>query len=159
MQFVRERSSGYMTNWAARLFARAIDARLKPLGLSSAYMPVIFALAHGEALSQRVLTEAAAIEQPTMAATLARMERDGLVRKERDPNDRRSALYSLTPAGLEKTGLVRAAGHAVNAAAMEGLSEAEREAYLALLGKVVANLDKSLVQAGPLKGQPDADRA
>lgn len=159
MQFVRERSSGYMTNWAARLFARAIDVRLKPLGLSSAYMPVIFALAHGEALSQRALTEAAAIEQPTMAATLARMERDGLVRKQPDPNDRRSALYSLTAAGMEKTGEVRAAGHAVNDAAMQGLTEAEREAYLTLLGRVVTNLDRSLSQAGPSRGQPDADRA
>jgi DNA-binding MarR family transcriptional regulator len=143
MQFVREKSSGYMTNWAARLFARAIDARLKPLGLSSAYMPVIFALARGEALSQRALTEAASIEQPTMAATLARMERDGLVAKRPDANDRRSQLYSLTPAGMELTEKVRAAGHAVNAAAMEGLSDDEREAYLALLGKVVANLEKT----------------
>jgi len=144
MRFIRERSSGYMTNWAARLFARAIDVKLKPLGLSSAYMPVIFALAHGEALSQRALTEAASIEQPTMAATLARMERDGFVMKRPDPNDRRSSLYSLTPLGMELTEKVRTAGHAVNAAAMEGLSEAEREAYMALLGKVVANLATSL---------------
>jgi MarR family transcriptional regulator, transcriptional regulator for hemolysin len=141
MQFIREKSSGYMTNWAARLFARAIDVELKPLGLSSAYMPVIFALARGQALSQRALTEAASIEQPTMAATLSRMERDGWVMKRPDPNDRRSSLYSLTPAGMEMTEKVRAAGQAVNEAAMEGLSEAEREAYLVLLGKVVANLE------------------
>lgn len=140
MQFDRNRSSGYMTNWAARLLARAIDARLKPLGLSSAYMPVIFALAHGEALSQRALTEAAAIGQPTMAATLKRMERDGLVTKRPDPVDGRSALYSLSTTGLEITQQVRAAGHAVNEAAMSGFSDAEREAYLALLGRVVGNL-------------------
>jgi MarR family transcriptional regulator for hemolysin len=144
MWFIREKSSGYMTNWAARLFARAIDVRLKPLGLSSAYMPVIFALARGDALSQRALTEAASIEQPTMAATLARMERDGWVTKRPDPNDRRSALYSLTPKGMEVTDKVRAAGQAVNVAAMDGLSDAEREAYLALLGKVVANLARNL---------------
>jgi DNA-binding MarR family transcriptional regulator len=140
MEFVREKSSGYMTNWAARLFARAIDVKLKPLGLSSAYMPVIFALGRGEALSQRALTEAASIEQPTMAATLARMERDGWVKKQPDAGDRRSFLYSLTPKGMQMTEKVRAAGHAVNAAAMEGMNEAEREAYLRLLGKVVANL-------------------
>jgi hypothetical protein len=49
---------------------------------------------------------------------------------------------------MEITEKVRAAGHAVNAAAMEGLSEAEREAYLVLLGKVVANLAKSLDGSG-----------
>ena len=148
MNFDRNASTGYMTNWAARLFARAIDQRLKPLGLSSAYMPVIFALAKGAALSQRALTEAAAIEQPTMAATLSRMERDGLIEKRPDPGDRRSTLYSLTPAGLDMTTKVRAAGHAVNATAMEGLSEAERAQYLVLLGRVVANLEKSLEKSG-----------
>lgn len=146
--FERERSTGYMTNWAARLFARSIDVRLKPLGLSSAYMPVIFALAHGEALSQRALTAAASIEQPTMAGTLARMERDGLVTKRPDPEDGRSQLYSLTSAGMKLTQQVRAAGHAVNDIAMEGLSPAEREAYLAALGRIVGNLAKALEETG-----------
>jgi DNA-binding MarR family transcriptional regulator len=149
MQFDRNKSTGYMTNWAARLFARAIDVKLKPLGLSSAYMPVIFALAHGEELSQRALTEAASIEQPTMAATLARMERDGFVTKRADSNDRRSSLYSLTPGGMEMTGKVRVAGQAVNAAAMQGLSEAEHEAYLAMLDRMVANLARSLGDTAP----------
>ncbi|WP_216073103.1 MarR family transcriptional regulator, partial [Acinetobacter nosocomialis] len=63
-----------MTNWAARLFARAIDRRLKLIGVSSGHLPVFFALGDGSALSQKALTEAAAIEQPTMAATLTRME-------------------------------------------------------------------------------------
>jgi DNA-binding MarR family transcriptional regulator len=121
--------------------------KLKPLGLSSAYMPVFFALGGGGTLPQRALTEAASIEQPTMAATLARMERDGLVTKRQDPNDRRISLYSLTAKGMDLTEQVRAAGHAVNAAAMDGLSDDEQAAYLALLGKVVANLNKSLDDA------------
>lgn len=147
MNFDRTASTGYMTNWAARMFARAIDSRLRPLGLSSGYMPVIFALANGAALSQRALTAAAAIEQPTMAATLSRMERDGLIEKRPDPGDRRSTLYSLSRAGLDMTTQVRAAGQAVNAAAMEGLSAAEREQYLRLLARVIDNLEKSLDQS------------
>src|SRR5690606_18244792 len=123
MQFDRERSSGYLTNWAARLFARAIDRRLAPLGLSSGYMPVFFALAHGEALSQKVLAARASVEQSTMANTLNRMERDGLVVRSPDPADRRSTLVSLTPAAAEKLKGVQAAGQAVNAQAMAGLSE------------------------------------
>jgi len=144
MNFDRTRSTGYMTNWAARMFARAIDVRLRPLGLSSGYMPVIFALANGAALSQRALTEAASIEQPTMAATLSRMQRDGLVEKRPDPRDGRSALYSLSPLGMERTTQVREAGQAVNKTAMEGLNEAERELFLASLAVVVHNLEKSL---------------
>jgi len=148
MFYERSRSSGYMTNWAARLFARAIDLRLKPLGLSSGQMPVMFALARGEALSQRALAEFAAIEQPTMAATLARMERDGLIEKRPDENDRRSWLYCLSEAGRAKSIEVREAGQAVNAAALAGLSPAERDAFLTALGKVVANLEAFTGKAG-----------
>jgi len=57
-----------------------------------------------------------------------------------DPKDGRGALYSLSSAGMEMTQKVRAAGHAVNDQAMRGLSEAEQQAYLDLLGKVVGNL-------------------
>jgi DNA-binding MarR family transcriptional regulator len=141
MRFIREESSGYLTNWAARLFARAIDRRLVPLGLSSAYMPVFFALAAGEALSQTELARRAAVEQPTMAATLKRMERDGLIVRSPDPKDRRSALVSLTGLAREKLRSVQAAGQAVNDTALAPLSVAERQQYLSLLRRVIAALD------------------
>lgn len=148
MFYDRFRSTGYLSNWVARLMARAIDTRLKPLGMSSGYMPVMFALAHGDALSQRALTEFAAIEQPTMAATLARMERDGLVIRRPNPGDRRAWLYSLSDEGKAKSGKVREAGMAINEAALAGLSQSERDALLAALAKVVANLEALLAGRG-----------
>ena len=36
------------------------------------------------------------MEQPTLAQLLARMERDDLIRRETDPQDKRSSLVSLT---------------------------------------------------------------
>jgi DNA-binding MarR family transcriptional regulator len=103
-------------------------------------MPVFFALAHGAALSQKTLAEHAAVEPPTMANTLQRMERDGLVVRVPDPMDRRRALVSLTPHALDKLAAVRAAGHAVNAEAMASLDPGERELYRGLLRKVIAAL-------------------
>lgn len=144
MFYDRFQSSGYMTNWAARMLARAIDMRLKPIGMSSGYMPVMFALAHGAALSQRALAEFAAIEQPTMAATLSRMERDGLILRRPDPRDGRAWLYSLSETGLRKSVKVREGGREVNEAALSGMSPPEREAFLAALAKVVSNLENFL---------------
>ncbi|KAI93468.1 MarR family transcriptional regulator [Rhodomicrobium udaipurense JA643] len=136
----RTSSAGYMTNWAARLFARAMDRRLKPLGLSTGHLPIFFALGAGGALSQKALTEYAAIEQPTMAATLSRMERDGLIHREPDANDRRSMLISLTPLALEKLPAVREAIETLNEKALGALSEEERDAFLVSLAKIVAAL-------------------
>jgi MarR family transcriptional regulator, transcriptional regulator for hemolysin len=139
--FDRTQSPGYMTNWAARLFARAIDRKLRAIGISSGQLPVFFALGNGEALSQKALTRAAAIEQPTMAATLARMERDGLVARKPDPADKRSALISLTPTALEKLKGIREAIASVNAAAIADLDAKQREDYLVILRSIIAALD------------------
>lgn len=132
-----------MTNWAARLFAREIDRRLKPLGLSSGQLPVFFALGGGAALTQKRLAEIAGIEQPTMAATLSRMERDGLIARTPDPRDRRSALVSLTPLALEKARAVAEATSAVNAQALSGLTEQDCEQFLGMLRSIVTRLEKN----------------
>ena len=140
--FERDKSAGYMVNWAARLFARAIDRRLKPLGLSPAHMPVMFALGDGRELSQKALAEAAAIEQPTMAATLSRMERDGLVARRPDPGDRRVMLYSLTAQAQANAEAVWGAAMEVNRRALSALTPQERAAFIDMLARVVATLDE-----------------
>eukprot|EP01035_Chromulina_nebulosa_P012954 gene12954-17251_t len=73
----RETSAGYLTNWAARLLTRSLERRLA--GGGAGQMPVFFALIDGVAQTQADLARDAAVEQPTMANTLQRMERDGLV--------------------------------------------------------------------------------
>ena len=72
MNLDRASSAGYMTNLAARLFTRELERQLAATGIATAYMPVMFALAGGAALSQKELAQRAAVEQPTMAATLNR---------------------------------------------------------------------------------------
>jgi DNA-binding MarR family transcriptional regulator len=136
-------SVGYLTNWAARLLARTMDDRLRPLGLSSGQLPVFFALAGGDELTQRDLARLAGIEQPTMAATLGRMERDGLVGRRPDPRDGRSALVRLTPAAMEKVPAVVAAVSAVNGQALSGFGGSEADHLRSLLLRVIANLDET----------------
>ena len=148
MSFDRGRSAGYMTNWAARLFARAIDQRLKAIGVSSGQLPVFFALAGGKALTQKELARLASIEQPTMASTLARMERDGLVERRADPNDGRSSLVSLSAKARKKAELVMQAIIEVNAGALDALPQAERTAYLDSLAKIIAALERRLASEG-----------
>ena len=142
MQLVFDRltSLGYMTNLVARLLVREIDGYLAPHGISVGYMPVFFALAADEAQTQRDLAASAQVEQPTMAATLARMERDGLIERRANPDDGRSALISLTEAGRGKLAAVHAASTAVNAKAAERLTAEERQQLIALLTKVAGTL-------------------
>lgn len=133
-------SLGYMVNWAARLFAREMDNALRPFGLMSGQMPVIFALADRGACNQRELVHLAAVEQSTMAKTLSRMERDGLIERTPDPNDRRSTLISLSPSTAARLPDIATAVVMINARSRAFLSPEEAELLLNFLHRAIAGL-------------------
>ena len=140
IDFQKTLSAGHMTSRAARLFSRVADRRLKLIGMAPGQLPVYYELAKGAQLTQKALAEAAAVEQPTMAATLSRMERDGLLNRAPDLKDKRSSLFSLTPTALQHAARVRQIIDDGNNAALAGFSAAEQAALLDMLNRIVANL-------------------
>jgi len=99
MSFDRRQSPGYMVNYMARLFAQALYRRIGPHGVTTGQFPVLLALWEREGVTQSQLAQDLAVEQPTMANTLKRMERDGLIERVPDPGDRRQARVHLTAQG------------------------------------------------------------
>lgn len=140
MTLIREESAGYMTNWAARLFYRELEKQLAPLGLNPAYMPILFALSDGSALTQKELAHRAAVEQPTMTATLGRMERDGFIVRAANPDDARSILVRLSDDGFQQVPEVRIAVAAINEKALKTLSSDERSRFFFVMTKIISNL-------------------
>lgn len=139
MTLNRDTSLGYLTNWAGRLLVRQLERHLSEIGLTPAHMPVLFALEAGEA-SQKAIAEHASVEQATMAATLNRMERDGLISRRPNPDDGRSQLVSLTPLAREKLPHVEAAARAINASVLDQLTPEDGMQYIALTKKVIVAL-------------------
>jgi len=140
--FDRDSSAGYLTNHMARLFARHLDAGIRPLGLSLGAFPALLHLWEKDGLTQKELVERLHIEQPTMANTLARMERDGLVRRVKDEADARIQRIWLTDKGRAMQADATRAALAVNARALAGLSEAEQTQFLDLLRRVILTLNR-----------------
>lgn len=122
-----------LINHYGRLLTRQADERLKTIGLTASQLPVLAALKDGGALTQRELAEAAGVEQPSMAQLLARMERDGLVRRDPSPTDGRSSLVSLTPAAQRKLEPGRALLRQIDEEACAIFTPAEREALAGML--------------------------
>jgi DNA-binding MarR family transcriptional regulator len=148
MSVRREESAGYLVNWAGRLFVRAIEKRLA--GGNAGPMPVFFALVGGGTLSQKALAAFAAVEQPTMANTLSRMERDGLIARTPDPSDKRSALVGLTKLGRQRAREAMDAAAEVNGIALGTLKPAEREQFFSLLRRVIESLGADAAASDPL---------
>src|ERR1700742_1491528 len=90
-----ESTPSYWINHASRLLLRHFEQILRPLGFGMAYLPVAGALSRDGALQQKDLAERTHVEQPTMAALLGRMERDGVITRTPHPGDKRANLIAL----------------------------------------------------------------
>ncbi|NTX17221.1 MarR family transcriptional regulator [Myxococcus sp. CA056] len=136
-----ESTSAYWINRASRLLMRLHESRLRPLGLGMSQLPVLTALEDGGTLSQKTLAERARVEQPTMAEMLARMERDGVVLREPNPEDKRASLTSLTPQARARLPEAKAALMRGEDEATAGFTQKEKALLRELLQRVVQNLE------------------
>ncbi len=127
---------GYLVNLIARLMAQALKTRNGPDGILPGQYPVALELLMRDGMSQRDLCEAVRIEQATMANTLKRMERDGLIVRRQSAEDGRLSTIHLTPRGRKLTRAAVDNVAEINRLALQGLdrhTQAElRDTLLAL---------------------------
>jgi DNA-binding MarR family transcriptional regulator len=133
---------GHLISLAARGFARLSEARLKPLGFGVGQLPVLIALRDGKASTQRELARFAKVEQPPMAQMLARMERDGWIRRTPHPEDGRSSRIVLTKAAQNRMPDAVETLFKGNRDALNGFTEDEASQLVNLLTRLIANLDQ-----------------
>lgn len=69
--------------------------------IKPAYLGVLLSLWDEDGLKANELGKRAGLEPSTMTGLLDRMERDGLVKREPDPHDRRANRILLTKAGVD----------------------------------------------------------
>ena len=144
---------GHYFSRIARGLARIGDIRLRDLGFATAQLPVLTALKDGSRMSQTDLARWAKVEQPTMAQMLARMERDGFIRREPDPTDRRSSLISLTKQARSRLPAGRAILQQGNVEMTKGLSALEVVTLVSLLRRVLANVEAMESASQPVRYQ------
>jgi DNA-binding MarR family transcriptional regulator len=133
-------SLGYQVNHLARLLAYRLRERIERIGVVPGQFAQLLALYQTDGLTQAELCERVQIEQPTMANTLARMERDGLITREPDPHDRRRSRVLLTERAREFESSLVAAAREVNALATAGLRPREIDSFMATMATLIANL-------------------
>lgn len=133
-------SAGYLVNFMARLFAEGLRKRIAPLGIVPGQFPALLALWERDGLTQKELLAQVAIEQATLANTLARMERDGLIVRKEHPADARARTIHLTKKAQSIRSAAYEAAIETNAEALAGLSDEERQEFLNLIGRTISSL-------------------
>jgi len=142
MEFDKRNSAGYLTNHLARLFAAELQNAIRHLGIAPAQFATLLELWSHDGLTQKALVGRLDIEQATMANTLTRMERDGLIRRKPNPADARSQQVWLTNKAKKLEGPATAAAGSINDVALAGLSEAEKTQFFVLMRRIIATLQQ-----------------
>lgn len=134
----------------SRLWRHALDARLKPLGLSTArWVALVNLSAHPEGLTQNALAFRVGIKGSTLVRQLDQLEADGWVERRAQPGDRRVKRVFLTPKARPALVSIAAVGRSLRRELLRDSSDAEIRACVRLLGRVKARLQPL---ADPLGG-------
>ncbi len=136
-----EDSVGFMiTRLRASLFA-AVDREVAPWGISSAQGAILMYIAHGRGNRAADIARDYSYDTGSMTRMIDRLVRKELLRRVRDPADRRVVRLELTAKGLGLTRRLPAVAVRALNRHLKGFERAELDALKGLLGRMLSNVD------------------
>jgi len=136
----RQDALGYQFGLLSRLFDRLLENELSEFGVSPGQFPPLVMLYEQDGLTQAELCKRILVEQPTMANTLNRMERDGLIKKQPDNKDKRQIRIFLTDHAKNYKIQIMEKARKVPTQAMNNLQVNDRENLFRLVARLIENL-------------------
>lgn len=97
---IRDRCLCLHAQRAARRLSRRFDEAMRPVGITSGQFSLLNGLNRPEPPTIGAVASLLAMDRSTVTANLKPLERQGLVRIEADPEDRRGRRIALTQQGL-----------------------------------------------------------
>jgi DNA-binding MarR family transcriptional regulator len=145
-----------------RRILRVTDTQAKTLAresrLTVSQLVILQAIRDAGELTIGAIAKEVTLSQATVTSIVDRLERVGLVRRERGSTDKRKVYVRLTDEGLAVVARAPAALHERFAARFEKLDEWEQNMILASLQRVAMMMDAAQIDAAPLLDVGVADR-
>jgi len=126
-------SLGFLTNRTARAMKRALDSRLLEHNLTATQYIALAKLWEEDGISLSELGERLYFDNPTLTGVVDRMDKVGLLQRQRDEDDRRVVRVYLTPKGTNLQQEIGDLADGIDAKAWEGFTEAEKKKLLTQL--------------------------
>jgi MarR family transcriptional regulator for hemolysin len=130
---------GLQVHRIAKVVNRAFEQDLADAGASLPIWLILMSLKARRWGTQRELARAVSIEGPTLTHHLDGLERDGLITRERDPENRRVHRVELTEPGEAAFQRLRRVAMRYDERLRQGLSEGELEHLRELLERLGTN--------------------
>ena len=132
---------------SARAFNRALQMRLSAHGVSFGQWIFLRILWLGDGVSQRELAERAGLTEPTTHSALLKLEKQGLIRRQNLPGNRRRLHVFLTEAGWALRERLEPLAVDANEAAVAGLDQDDQAELRRMLLTIIENLKADEVAA------------
>lgn len=132
----------YLISRASLVGSAALKKELAAAGaaqIKPAYLGVLMVLWQQDGLKAIELGRLVGLEPSTMTGLLDRMERDGLLARQADPEDRRAQRIVLTARGRKAQGPVNAVLNRALLTMFDGVAERDVERLKKTLRQVLAN--------------------
>ncbi|MBL7074770.1 MarR family transcriptional regulator [candidate division KSB1 bacterium] len=134
-------SLGFQLMKTARSMKRAFDMKSSQYGLTSSQYAVLARLWEENGLSLSELSKRLYFDGPTITGIVDRMERDRLVERERDGEDRRVIKIYLTENGKKLKKRLCALGDEIDKKAIAHFSEDEIRGFKEILDRIWINIE------------------
>jgi DNA-binding MarR family transcriptional regulator len=135
-----ETSLGYLMKEVSSALRTAMEAVLRPLGMSVTHYSCLELLAQRPGLSNSELARGTFVTRQAMNVLLQALEADGLVTRSEQPASGRALPTQLTPAGRAQLATASAAVRGVEDRMKSGLDAGEQDALRSMLSTCAASL-------------------
>lgn len=144
MPFNIDEHTGILIKKAARLFELVANRNLDKLGVTYSQTIFLVRLWDKDGQTQIELAKSAGLKQPSVVRILDRMERDNLITRTRNKDDRRIFNFHLTEKAKKACRKLEDHANAMHDIATLGLSKKEVEAFNKVITHLISNLQNFL---------------
>ncbi|BDZ39778.1 MarR family winged helix-turn-helix transcriptional regulator [Microbacterium suwonense] len=135
-----ETSIGYLLKEASSALRLAMEAVLRPLGMTITQYSCLELLAQRPGLSNSELARGTFVTRQSMSVLLRALEQDGLVTRPAEPSVGKVLPARLTPRGRHVLEAASAAVRSVELRMLSGMTDAEQAVALKSLRSIVRSL-------------------
>jgi len=119
-------------------------------GLFMGQLPIIKYVSEHDGCTQVELAKGLMVSAPSIATSIKRMQRNGLLERKRSDSDSRSNRISITGKGLELGRTCRKVFDAVNRKMFEGFDTRDFTVLSGYIERMIDNIDTSGPEGNPL---------
>lgn len=131
---------GYLIHEVGRLMKRRFEEEARLQGITLPQWRTLGQIAKNENVTQAALAALIDADPMTMSGILDRLEKRGLIERYADPADSRAKRARLTAEGQQLFDTAKTIGLAMHEAALEGVSQADRDTVASVLSCMRDNL-------------------